>query len=51
MDTWFLILGWRSPIGVGIFLFCLGGMVYLLSKADSVRKCEYWREKGKEKDK
>ncbi len=28
-----LILGWGSPIGIGIFLVCLGGMIFLLSKA------------------
>jgi len=32
------ILGWGSPIGVGIFLLCLGGMIYLLSKADTEKK-------------
>ena len=34
-----LVLGWGSPIGIGIFLLCLGGMVFLLSRI------------GKEKDK
>ncbi len=33
MDTLFLIFGWGSPIGTGIFLVCLAGMIYLLSKA------------------
>jgi len=33
-----LILGWGSPIGVGIFLLCLGGMIFLLSKADKKRR-------------
>ena len=28
-----LILGWGSPIGTGIFLVCLAGMIFLLSKA------------------
>ncbi len=28
-----LILGWGSPIGIGIFLLCLGGMIFLLTKA------------------
>jgi hypothetical protein len=36
-----MILGWGSPIGVGIFLLCLAGMIYILSKAD---------RKGKKKD-
>jgi hypothetical protein len=37
MDMW-LVLFWSGPIGVGIFLLCLGGMIYLLSKADEVSK-------------
>lgn len=28
-----LVLGWGSPIGIGIFLLCIAGMVYILSKA------------------
>jgi len=38
MESLFLILGWSSPIGIGIFLVCLGGMIYLLSKADAESK-------------
>jgi hypothetical protein len=34
-----LILGWGSPIGTGIFLLCLAGMIYILSRLN----------KGKEK--
>ncbi len=34
----FLVLGWGAPIGVGIFLVCLGGMIYLLTKADALKK-------------
>ena len=33
-----LILGWGSPIGIGVFLVCLGGMIYLLSKASKKDK-------------
>lgn len=33
MDSLFLIFGWGSPVGIGIFLVCLGTMIYLLSKA------------------
>jgi len=33
MDSAMVILGWGSPIGIGIFLLCLGGMIFLLSKA------------------
>ena len=38
MENWFLMLGWGSPIGIGIFLLCLGGMIYLISKADAESK-------------
>jgi len=37
-DTLFLVLYWSGPIGIGIFLLCLGGMLYLLTKADVERK-------------
>ncbi len=32
------VLGWGSPIGLGVFLLCLGGMLYLLSKADALSR-------------
>ncbi len=38
MDTLFLVLYWTGPIGVGIFLVCLGGMIALLAKADEISK-------------
>ena len=46
-----LVLYWSGPIGIGIFLLCLGGMVYLLSKADEIKKRTqaYEKEKGLEK--
>jgi len=47
MDNLFLILGWPGPIGVGIFLVCLGAMLYLLQKADEISK----RTKAMEKEK
>jgi hypothetical protein len=28
-----LILGWGSPIGTGIFLVCIAGMIFILSRA------------------
>ena len=34
-----LVLGWGSPIGTGIFLLCLAGTIYILSRVG----------KGKEK--
>jgi len=48
-----LALHWGSPIGLGIFLVCLGGMVYLLTKADEVSKRTkaFAKEKGLEKKK
>ena len=47
MDNLFLILGWSGPIGIGVFLVCLGAMLYLLSKADEISK----RTKAMEKEK
>ncbi len=35
-DTIFLVLYWTGPIGIGIFLACLGAMLYLLTKANEV---------------
>ena len=47
----FLVLGWGSPIGLGIFLALLGTMIYLLSKADEKSKHTkaFEREKGLDK--
>ena len=38
MSDWMLVLGWGSPIGIGIFLVCLAAMIFLLSKASKKRK-------------
>ena len=35
---WILVLGWGSPIGIGIFLVLLGSMIFLIAKADEVSK-------------
>jgi hypothetical protein len=50
MDMW-PVLYWTGPIGVGIFLVCLGGMVYLWTKADDIKKRTkaFAQEKGLEK--
>jgi hypothetical protein len=40
MSDLMLVLGWGSPIGIGIFLLCLAGMIFLLSRASSQRKKE-----------
>ena len=37
MDMW-LVFFWTGPIGIGIFLVCLGAMIFLLTKADEVSK-------------
>ena len=37
MDMW-LVFYWTGPIGVGVFLVCLGAMIFLLTKADEVSK-------------
>jgi len=52
MDMW-LVLYWTGPIGVGFFLVCLGGMIYLLTKADETgkRAKAFAQEKGLEKKK
>ncbi|MBN1191492.1 MAG: hypothetical protein JXA46_17180 [Dehalococcoidales bacterium] len=48
---WFLVFGWGSPIGIGIFLVLLGSMIFLLSKADEISKRTkaFSREKGLDK--
>lgn len=33
MDQLFMIFGWGSPIGIGIFLLSIAGMIFILSKA------------------
>jgi hypothetical protein len=50
MAIW-LALFWTGPIGIGIFLVSLGGMIYLLKKADEVDRHTkaFEREKGLEK--
>jgi hypothetical protein len=48
---WILVLGWGSPIGIGIFLVLLGFMIFLLAKANetSKRTKAFTKEKGIEK--
>jgi formate-dependent nitrite reductase membrane component NrfD len=38
MENLWLILFWSGPIGLGLFLVCIGSMIYLISKADEVSK-------------
>lgn len=33
MEVWRSILGWGSPIGLGVFLVCFGAFLWLLKKA------------------
>jgi hypothetical protein len=33
-----LVLGWGSPIGIGIFLLSVGGMIFLLSRANAKKE-------------
>ena len=46
-----LVLGWGSPIGIGIFLVLLASMIFVLAKADetSKRTKAFTKEKGLEK--
>jgi hypothetical protein len=30
----FMVLGWASPIGLGIFLVCIAVMIWLLRKSE-----------------
>ena len=32
MEDLALVLGWGSPIGIGVFLVCMGSMIYLLTR-------------------
>ena len=48
---WMLVLGWGSPIGIGIFLVLLGFMIFLVAKADEISKRTkaFAKEKGIDK--
>jgi hypothetical protein len=37
MDMW-LVFYWTGPIGVGVFLACLGAFICLLAKANEINK-------------
>jgi hypothetical protein len=47
MDDLFMVLGWGSPVGIGVFLVLLGLMIFLIAKADETSK----RVKREYKDK
>ncbi len=38
MENLLWILGWGSPIGIGIFLVSLSGAIYLLASVDALVK-------------
>lgn len=38
MSDIYSILGWGSPIGIGLFLLFLGGFIYLLTRAGKEKK-------------
>ncbi len=38
MGELFLILFWSGPLGLGIFLVCLGTFIWLLAKANDINK-------------
>ena len=33
-----LVFGWGSPIGTGLFLLCLAGMIYILSRVSKKKE-------------
>ena len=51
MENLWLILFWSGPIGVGIFLVCLGIFIWLLAKADAITKRTKAMVKELEKEK
>jgi hypothetical protein len=38
MSDIYSVLGWGSPVGIGLFLLMLGGFIFLLSKASQKKK-------------
>ena len=47
MEGLWLAFYWTGPIGVGIFLVCLGTMIYLIAKANEIGKRVKREYKGK----
>lgn len=37
MEMW-LVFFWSGPIGLGVFLICLGTFIWLLAKANEINK-------------
>lgn len=38
MGELYAILGWGSPLGTGLFLVLLGLFIYILTRADKLKK-------------
>lgn len=38
MEQAFSVEAWTSPLGVGLFLVCIGLFIFLLSKSDQAKK-------------
>ena len=38
MEDLALVLGWGSPIGIGVFILCLGLMIYLLTRTSKKKE-------------
>ena len=38
MENLWMVLFWTGPIGIGIFLVCLGTFIWLLAKADALKR-------------
>ncbi len=51
MENLWLVLFWSGPIGIGLFLALLGTFIWLLAKADEVKKRTTAMTKGTEKKK
>ena len=45
MESLWLVFFWSGPVGLGIFLVCLGIFIWLLAKADAVKKSTQRKEK------
>ena len=50
MTDWYMVLGWGSPIGIGVFLLLMATMVFVLAKADeSSKRAKKYKESKEEK--
>ncbi len=38
MEQAFDVTAWTSPLGIGLFLVCIGLFIFLLSKSDQTKK-------------